>query len=175
MKAEMLMVSLQDCLIIFVRHCNWLKFWHFSLRVCLEILLELRFGVYAAIKSWPHFNMGPIYPCMLESLINKNYHMFFVVLFLFFRTPVLCEEIQVSCYYFIKTYHSTFCYFFLVQFTDFKNYAMTASLKDNPKLERSIALFNGLSQWIQCMVLSKTTPQQRADVIVKFCNVAKVC
>ena len=51
---------------------------------------------------------------------------------------------------------------------------MTASLKDNPKLERSIALFNGLSQWIQCMVLSKTTPQQRADVIVKFCNVARV-
>ncbi|XP_060585594.1 ras guanyl-releasing protein 3-like isoform X2 [Ruditapes philippinarum] len=60
-----------------------------------------------------------------------------------------------------------------INFTDFKNYAMTASLKDNPKLERSIALFNGLSQWIQCMVLSKTTPQQRADVIVKFCNVAK--
>ncbi|KAJ8308168.1 hypothetical protein KUTeg_013042 [Tegillarca granosa] len=60
-----------------------------------------------------------------------------------------------------------------INFTDFKNYAITASLKDNPKLERSIALFNGLSQWIQCMVLSKTTPQQRADVIVKFVNVAK--
>lgn len=60
-----------------------------------------------------------------------------------------------------------------INFTDFKSYAMTASLKDNPKLERSIALFNGLSQWIQCMVLSKTTPQQRADVIVKFCNVAR--
>ncbi|XP_021373157.1 ras guanyl-releasing protein 3-like isoform X2 [Mizuhopecten yessoensis] len=60
-----------------------------------------------------------------------------------------------------------------INFTDFKNYAVTASLKDNPKLERSIALFNGLSQWIQCMVLSKTTPQQRADVIVKFVNVAK--
>lgn len=65
-------------------------------------------------------------------------------------------------------------YFFKFQFTDFKNYAITASLKDNAKLERSIALFNGLSQWIQCMVLSKTTPQQRADVIVKFVNVAKV-
>ena len=37
-----------------------------------------------------------------------------------------------------------------------------------------MALFNGLSQWIQCMVLSKTTPQQRATVIVKFANVAKV-
>lgn len=58
---------------------------------------------------------------------------------------------------------------------DFKNYALTASLKDQPKLERSIALFNGLSQWVQCMVLCKTLPQQRADVIVKFINVAKVC
>ena len=57
---------------------------------------------------------------------------------------------------------------------DFKNYAMTASLKDQPKLERSIALFNGLSQWVQCMVLCKTTPQQRADVITKFVNVAQV-
>ncbi len=60
------------------------------------------------------------------------------------------------------------------QFSDFKNYAVTASLKENEKLERSIALFNGLSQWVQCMVLSKTTPQQRADVIIKFVNVAKV-
>ncbi|CAH1791529.1 unnamed protein product [Owenia fusiformis] len=60
-----------------------------------------------------------------------------------------------------------------ITFTDFKNYAVRVSLKDNPKLERSISLFNGLSQWIQCMVLSKTTPQQRADIIVKFINVAK--
>lgn len=60
-----------------------------------------------------------------------------------------------------------------ISFQDFKEYAVTAMLKDNVRLERSIALFNGLSQWIQCMVLSKTTPQQRADVIVKFVNVAK--
>ena len=60
------------------------------------------------------------------------------------------------------------------QFNDFKNYAVQASLKDNPKLERSIALFNGLSQWVQCMILSKTTPQQRSEIIVKFVNVAKV-
>ncbi|XP_046564912.1 ras guanyl-releasing protein 3-like isoform X1 [Haliotis rubra] len=60
-----------------------------------------------------------------------------------------------------------------IHFSDFKNYAVTASLKENLKLERSIALFNGLSQWVQCMVLSKTTPQQRADVIIKFVNVAK--
>ncbi|XP_076463695.1 ras guanyl-releasing protein 3-like isoform X2 [Babylonia areolata] len=60
-----------------------------------------------------------------------------------------------------------------IHFVDFKNYAMTASLKDQPKLERSIALFNGLSQWVQCMVLCKTTPQQRADVITKFVNVSQ--
>ncbi|KAI8788025.1 ras guanyl-releasing protein 3 isoform X1 [Biomphalaria glabrata] len=60
-----------------------------------------------------------------------------------------------------------------VHFSDYKNYALTASLKDQPKLERSIALFNGLSQWVQCMVLSKTTPQQRADVICKFIDVSK--
>jgi RAS guanyl-releasing protein 3 len=63
---------------------------------------------------------------------------------------------------------------FFLQFLDFKHYAQHASLKENPKLERSIALFNGLSQWIQCMVLRKTTPQQRAEIIVKFVNVAKV-
>ncbi|KAK3802145.1 hypothetical protein RRG08_050031 [Elysia crispata] len=60
-----------------------------------------------------------------------------------------------------------------VHFSDYKNYAVSASLKDQPKLERSIALFNGLSQWVQCMVLSKTTPQQRADVICKFIDVSK--
>nr|XP_006824154.1 PREDICTED: LOW QUALITY PROTEIN: ras guanyl-releasing protein 3-like [Saccoglossus kowalevskii] len=58
-------------------------------------------------------------------------------------------------------------------FSDFKSYASHKQLKDNPKLERSIALFNGLSQWIQCMVLSRTTPKQRAEVVTKFVDVAK--
>jgi RAS guanyl-releasing protein 3 len=44
-----------------------------------------------------------------------------------------------------------------------------------PALERSIQLFNGLSQWRQCMILSKTTPKQRAEVIHKFIEVGKVC
>ncbi|XP_064622247.1 ras guanyl-releasing protein 3-like isoform X2 [Lineus longissimus] len=60
-----------------------------------------------------------------------------------------------------------------ITFSDFKNYAVTGSLKDNPKLARSITVFNGLSQWVQCMVLSKTTPQQRSEVMVKFIHVAK--
>ncbi|GAB6024159.1 Ras guanyl-releasing protein 3 [Chamberlinius hualienensis] len=60
-----------------------------------------------------------------------------------------------------------------ITFRDFKVYAQSGILGDNPKLERSIALFNGLSQWVQCMVLSQTKPLQRAEVINKFVNVAK--
>lgn len=47
-------------------------------------------------------------------------------------------------------------------------------LVDNPTLERSIALFNGVSQWVQLMVLSKLTPPTRAEVITKYIHVAQV-
>ncbi|PIK51269.1 putative ras guanyl-releasing protein 3 isoform X5 [Apostichopus japonicus] len=60
-----------------------------------------------------------------------------------------------------------------LQFGDLKSYALTGHLRDNLKLERSIGLFNGISQWIQCMVLSRHTPRQRAEVITKFVEVAK--
>ena len=62
----------------------------------------------------------------------------------------------------------------MVQFQDYKQYAVTGSLNDNPRLERSVNLFNGLTQWVQCMVLSRSTPQQRAEVIVKLIDVTKV-
>ncbi len=60
-----------------------------------------------------------------------------------------------------------------IQFADYHTYAIKGSLHDNPPLEKSIQLFNGLSQWIQCMVLSKATPKQRADIIHKFIGVAR--
>ncbi|UJR28655.1 hypothetical protein I4U23_009885 [Adineta vaga] len=60
-----------------------------------------------------------------------------------------------------------------ITFTDYKTYAIKNTLQDNPRLERSIQFFNGLSTWIQCMVLSKMTPKQRAEVIHKFLDVAK--
>ncbi|XP_066474375.1 ras guanyl-releasing protein 3 isoform X1 [Tiliqua scincoides] len=58
-------------------------------------------------------------------------------------------------------------------FTDYQSYVIHGCLENNPTLERSIALFNGISKWVQLMVLSKPTPQQRADVITKFINVAQ--
>lgn len=41
-------------------------------------------------------------------------------------------------------------------------------------MERSIALCNGISQWVQLMVLSRPTPQLRAEVFIKFIQVAQV-
>ncbi|XP_033624518.1 ras guanyl-releasing protein 3-like [Asterias rubens] len=60
-----------------------------------------------------------------------------------------------------------------LNFADLKSYALSGQLKDNLKLERSIGLFNGLSLWIQCMILSRHTPKQRAEVITKFVEVSK--
>ncbi|XP_074532477.1 ras guanyl-releasing protein 3 [Halichoeres trimaculatus] len=60
-----------------------------------------------------------------------------------------------------------------ISFTDYQSYVIHGCLVDNPTLERSIALFNGVSQWVQLMVLSKLTPQTRADVITKFIHVAQ--
>ncbi|XP_048209103.1 ras guanyl-releasing protein 3 isoform X4 [Perognathus longimembris pacificus] len=60
-----------------------------------------------------------------------------------------------------------------IAFTDYQSYVIHGCLENNPTLERSIGLFNGISKWVQLMVLSKPTPQQRAEVIIKFINVAK--
>ena len=61
-----------------------------------------------------------------------------------------------------------------ITFSSYKTYAIKNTLQDNPRLERSIQFFNGLSTWIQCMVLNKRTPQERAEIIHKFLDVAKV-
>ncbi|KAM3854631.1 ras guanyl-releasing protein 3 [Vipera latastei] len=60
-----------------------------------------------------------------------------------------------------------------ISFTDYQSYVIHGCLENNPTLERSIALFNGISKWVQLMVLNKPTPQQRAEVITKFINVAQ--
>lgn len=40
-------------------------------------------------------------------------------------------------------------------------------------MERSVALCNGISQWVQLMVLNRPTPQLRAEVFIKFIHVAQ--
>lgn len=43
-----------------------------------------------------------------------------------------------------------------------------------PFLERYVSMLNGLSKWIQAMVLNHRTPEERAQCIEKFQKVAKV-
>ncbi|XP_032882835.1 RAS guanyl-releasing protein 1 isoform X2 [Amblyraja radiata] len=60
-----------------------------------------------------------------------------------------------------------------ISFSDYQNYILTGCVKDNPTMERSVALCNGISQWVQLMVLSRPTPQLRAEVFIKFLRVAQ--
>lgn len=62
----------------------------------------------------------------------------------------------------------------LCQFADYQNYIRNSCMKDIPVMERSIALCNGISQWVQLMVLSRPTAQLRAEVFTKFIHVAQV-
>ncbi|XP_034530390.1 RAS guanyl-releasing protein 1-like [Notolabrus celidotus] len=60
-----------------------------------------------------------------------------------------------------------------ISFVDFQNYIHNCCMKDIPAMERSIALCNGISQWVQLMVLSRPTAQLRAEVFTKFIHVAQ--
>uniref|UniRef100_F7BM43 RAS guanyl-releasing protein 1 n=1 Tax=Xenopus tropicalis TaxID=8364 RepID=F7BM43_XENTR len=60
-----------------------------------------------------------------------------------------------------------------ISFSDYQNYIVSGCVKENPTMERSIALCNGISQWVQLMVLSRPTPQLRAEVLTKFIHVAQ--
>uniref|UniRef100_A0A671YY56 RAS guanyl-releasing protein 1 n=1 Tax=Sparus aurata TaxID=8175 RepID=A0A671YY56_SPAAU len=60
-----------------------------------------------------------------------------------------------------------------ISFVDYQNYIRKCCMKDIPVMERSIALCNGISQWVQLMVLSRPTAQLRAEVFTKFIHVAQ--
>jgi hypothetical protein len=60
-----------------------------------------------------------------------------------------------------------------VTIPEVKKYVKVTKLNQTPVLERSIAVFNSLSSWVQCMILAKGTAKERADVITKFINVGK--
>ncbi|CAG5977073.1 unnamed protein product [Menidia menidia] len=58
-------------------------------------------------------------------------------------------------------------------FLDYHSYVVRGSVRDNPALERSVMMCNGVSQWVQLMILSRHTAQQRAQVFTKFIHVAQ--
>ncbi|KAK6053050.1 RasGEF domain protein, partial [Cooperia oncophora] len=60
-----------------------------------------------------------------------------------------------------------------ISIAELKRYVKDGSPANTPMLERSISIFNNLSNWVQIMVLSKTTPKERAAIVTKFVNVGK--
>uniref|UniRef100_A0A3Q3FU80 RAS guanyl releasing protein 4 n=1 Tax=Labrus bergylta TaxID=56723 RepID=A0A3Q3FU80_9LABR len=60
-----------------------------------------------------------------------------------------------------------------VSYLDYRSYVVRGSVRDNPALERSVMMCNGVSQWVQLMILSRHTAQQRAQVFTKFTHVAQ--
>ncbi|XP_056586533.1 RAS guanyl-releasing protein 2 [Triplophysa dalaica] len=88
------------------------------------------------------------------------------------KTSLLFDHLDASTLAEHLTYmeYKSFC---KIIFQDYHSFVMHGCTVDNPILERFITLFNSVSQWIQIMVLSKPTAQQRATVIADFIKVAQ--
>ncbi|CEF63480.1 Guanine-nucleotide dissociation stimulator CDC25 domain and EF-hand domain and Protein kinase C-like, phorbol ester/diacylglycerol binding domain and EF-hand domain pair and Diacylglycerol/phorbol-ester binding domain and Ras guanine nucleotide exchange factor, domain-containing protein [Strongyloides ratti] len=56
---------------------------------------------------------------------------------------------------------------------DLKNYVKTGKIDHIDKLQKSVALFNNISNWIQWMILSKNTAKSRSETISKVTEIAK--
>ncbi|KAJ8256626.1 hypothetical protein COCON_G00187780 [Conger conger] len=69
--------------------------------------------------------------------------------------------------------HLEFKIFCQVSYLDYHSYVVRGSVRDNSALERSVMLCNGVSQWVQLMILSRHTARQRAQVFTKFIHVAQ--
>uniref|UniRef100_A0A8C4ZS72 RAS guanyl releasing protein 4 n=1 Tax=Gadus morhua TaxID=8049 RepID=A0A8C4ZS72_GADMO len=69
--------------------------------------------------------------------------------------------------------HLEFENFCNVSFLDYRSYVVQGTVRDNPALERSVMMCNGVSQWVQLMILSRHTAPQRAQVFTKFIHVAQ--
>lgn len=58
--------------------------------------------------------------------------------------------------------------------SEWRTYARKSKLSNVPYLEKYVGRFNGLSRWIEAMVLNGKTHEMRAHTIEKFLNVAQV-
>lgn len=94
------------------------------------------------------------------------------------RNPITCqssfsfhqwsaEDIAVSLS------HIDYKALFRIPITELKQYCIDGNLSRAPILERSISIFNSLSNWVQCMILNKRTAIERAEMITKFVRVGK--
>uniref|UniRef100_A0AAR2IXG8 RAS guanyl releasing protein 2 (calcium and DAG-regulated) n=1 Tax=Pygocentrus nattereri TaxID=42514 RepID=A0AAR2IXG8_PYGNA len=154
--------------------CHLIKYWvgefpaEFDLNPelaeqirCLKELLEqngdVRRSLLIDIDSVPSYE----WKRQLTSTVQKKS-----------KTSLLFDHLDASTLAEHLTYmeYKSFC---KILFQDYHSFVMHGGTVDNPILERFITLFNSVSQWIQMMVLSKPTAQQRATVITDFITVAQ--
>ncbi|XP_046859806.1 ras guanyl-releasing protein 3-like [Xenia sp. Carnegie-2017] len=60
-----------------------------------------------------------------------------------------------------------------IPMSEWKTYARKPKLSTVPCLQKYVGVFNGLSRWIEAMVLKGENPAMRAHIIEKFLNVAQ--
>uniref|UniRef100_A0A8B9JFP0 RAS guanyl releasing protein 2 n=2 Tax=Astyanax mexicanus TaxID=7994 RepID=A0A8B9JFP0_ASTMX len=154
--------------------CHLIKYWmgefpaEFDLNPelaeqirCLKELLEqngdVRRSLLIDIDSVPSYE----WKRQISSVVQKKSKM--SLLFDHLDASTLAEHLTYMEY-------KSFC---KILFQDYHSFVMHGAPVDNPILQRFITLFNSVSQWIQMMVLSKPTAQQRATVITDFITVAQ--
>ncbi|KAK1787384.1 hypothetical protein P4O66_002878 [Electrophorus voltai] len=128
---------------------------------CLKEQLEengdVRHSVLLDIDSLPSYE----WKRQLNSFVQKKSKA--SLLFDHLDASTLAEHLTFMEY-------KSFC---KILFQDYHSFVTHGCTVDNPILERFITLFNSVSQWIQIMVLSKATAQQRATVITDFIKLAQ--
>uniref|UniRef100_A0A8C8S0C3 RAS guanyl releasing protein 4 n=1 Tax=Pelusios castaneus TaxID=367368 RepID=A0A8C8S0C3_9SAUR len=115
----------------------------------------------------PHVTFPPIHSCTrrlsYQSSPNCNKKRKVSLLFDHLDAAELAEHLS----------YLEFKAFCRISYLDYRSYVLHGSVRENLALERSVALCNSISQWVQVMILNRPTPQQRAEVFTKFIRVAQ--
>uniref|UniRef100_A0A4W4HB33 RAS guanyl releasing protein 2 n=1 Tax=Electrophorus electricus TaxID=8005 RepID=A0A4W4HB33_ELEEL len=142
--------------------CYLVKYWMHEFPAEFDLSPELA-GLVRCLKEQLEENRTPSYEWkrQLNSFVQKKSKA--SLLFDHLDASTLAEHLTFMEY-------KSFC---KILFQDYHSFVTHGCTVDNPILERFITLFNSVSQWIQIMVLSKATAQQRATVITDFIKLAQ--
>uniref|UniRef100_A0A8C3FNJ9 RAS guanyl releasing protein 4 n=1 Tax=Chrysemys picta bellii TaxID=8478 RepID=A0A8C3FNJ9_CHRPI len=148
------------------RICNFVRYWitHHPEAFRLEPQLEEAMGeLWQAVQA--EGQTLPGHPCSLyQSSPSCNKKRKVSLLFDHLDAAELAEHLS----------YLEFKAFCRISYMDYRSYVLHGSVRENLALERSVALCNSISQWVQVMILNRPTPQQRAEVFTKFIRVTQV-
>lgn len=155
--------------------CNAVVYWiqnfpqHFDAQpqVCAQVVLlkTIAEGVPEAIRESLDVSRLPSF-AWLRSVSVRNHNTRQTQVSLSFE-KVSPADVATSLS------HIDYRHLSRISITELKQYVRDGNVRNCPMLERSICVFNNLTDWVQCMILNKTSPKDRAEVLVKFVIVAK--